>query len=366
MKEVLRELGERRLYWLLAAVPAVFVVERVAEHAGTALFLLSVAAIVPLAALLSRATESVAARTGDAVGGLLNATLGNLTELVISLTALRAGMIDLVKASLAGVIVTNSLFMLGMCLLLGGLRHPVQEFNRASARLQSGMLFIAAVTMLVPTFIGASDKVGRQGMVLQLSVALGVLLLVAYVLGLVFSLGTHKKFFAAATQAAHDEEEAVWPIGLALAMLAGITVLVALVSEVFVESVQAAATTFGMTPAFVGFVVVALVGAAAEMATAFAAARKNRLDLSIGIALGSSVQIALFVAPVMVLASLFISPQPMDLNFWPGIAAFTIMSTLAVAFVASGGRSAWFTGVLLLVLYATFAMTLYLLPPAAA
>ncbi len=365
MTEILRELGERRLYWLLVAVPAVFAVEHLVDGADTALFLLSVAAIVPLAALLSRATESVAARTGDAVGGLLNATLGNLTELVISLTALRAGMIDLVKASLAGVIVTNSLFMLGMCLLLGGLRHPVQEFNRSSARLQSGMLFIAAVAMLVPTFMGASEQAGRQGIVLHLSVALGGVLLTTYVLGLVFSLGTHRKFFAAASAEEH-EEEAVWPIGLALAMLAGVTVLVALVSEVFVESVQAAATTFGMAPAFVGFVVVALVGAAAEMATAFAAARKNRLDLSIGIALGSSVQIALFVAPVMVLASLMIAPQPMDLSFWPGVAAFTILSTIAVAFVASSGRSAWFIGVLLLVLYAMFALTLYLLPPAAA
>jgi Ca2+:H+ antiporter len=366
MNAIARELRENPLLWLLAMVPAVFAAERLAPGAHRALFLLSVLAIVPLAALLSRATESVAAKTGDTVGGLLNATLGNLTELVISLTALRAGMLDLVKASLAGAIVTNSVFMLGMCLLLGGLRHPVQEFNRASARLQSGMLFIAAVTMLVPTFIGASDKAGRQGMVLQLSIALAVLLLVAYVLGLVFSLGTHKKFFAAAVQAAHDEEEAVWPIGVATAMLAGVTVLVALVSEVFVESVQAAATTFGMTPAFVGFIVVALVGAAAEMVTAFAAARRNRLDLSIGIALGSSVQIALFVAPVMVIASLFIAPQPMDLSFWPGIAAFTIMSTLAVTLVASGGRSAWFVGVLLLVLYGTFALTLYLLPPAAA
>jgi Ca2+:H+ antiporter len=365
MQAILEEVANRPLYWLLGAVPAVFAVEHFAGDAGTALFLLSVVAIVPLAALLSRATESVAAKTGDAVGGLLNATLGNLTELVISLTALRAGMLDLVKASLAGAIVTNSVFMLGACLLLGGLRHPVQEFNRSSARLQAGMLFIAAVTMLVPTFVAASGSGARQGVVLELSVALAVLLLVTYVFGLVFSLGTHKSFFAA-SEGHGEAEEAVWPIGLALGMLAGITVLVALVSEVFVESVQSAAETFGMAPAFVGFVVVALVGAAAEMTTAFSAARKNRLDLSIGIALGSSVQIALFVAPVMVLASLFIAPQPMDLSFWPGVAAFTIMSTLAVGFVVSSGRSAWFMGVLLLVLYGTFAMTLYLLPPAAA
>ena len=149
MNAVLHELRHNRILWLLAIVPVVFIVERVAADAHTALFLLSVLAIVPLATLLSHATESVAARTGDAVGGLLNATLGNLTELVIAITALRAGMLDLVKASIAGAIVTNSLFMLGMAFLLGGLRHHVQEYNRATARLQAGMLFLAAFALMV-------------------------------------------------------------------------------------------------------------------------------------------------------------------------------------------------------------------------
>jgi Ca2+:H+ antiporter len=151
---------------------------------------------------------------------------------------------------------------------------------------------------------------------------------------------------------------------VATALLVIVTVLVALVSEVFVGSVQHAALTFGMSPAFVGFVVVAIVGAAAEMTTAFAAARKNRLDLSVGIALGSSSQIALFVAPVLVLLSLFIAPVPLDLSFWPGAVVAVLVSTLAVALVTNGGRSGWYIGVLLLVLYATFAMTLYILPPA--
>jgi Ca2+:H+ antiporter len=166
--------------------------------------------------------------------------------------------------------------------------------------------------------------------------------------------------------AEHDGggDEEVWPVGVAVALLVIVTVLVALVSEIFVGSVQHAALTFGMTPAFVGFVVVAIVGAAAEMTTAFAAARKNRLDLSVGIALGSSSQIALFVAPVLVLLSLFIAPVPLDLSFWPGAVVSVLFSTLAVAFVTNSGRSAWYVGVLLLVLYATFAMTLYVLPPA--
>jgi Ca2+:H+ antiporter len=164
----------------------------------------------------------------------------------------------------------------------------------------------------------------------------------------------------------HGEEgETPWPLGLALVTLAGVTVLVALVSEIFVESVQKAAESFGMTPAFVGFIVVALVGAAAEMASAFSGARKNRLDLSVGIALGSASQIALFVAPVLVLASYYIGPTPMDLQFWPGAVAMMMVATLTAALVTNSGRSAWFVGVLVLMVYLVFAMSLYLLPPRA-
>ena len=364
MSRIAHALRGNPLLWLLAAVPAVFVTEHVAPESHTALFVLAVLAIVPLAALLSHATESVAAKTGDAIGGLLNATLGNLTELVIAITALRAGMYDLVKASIAGAIVTNSLFMLGMALLLGGLRFRTQEYNPGTARLQSGMLFLAAVALVVPSALGGSDRPGADTIVQSLSLGLAVLLLVTYVLGLVYSLGTHRDFFASAGGGAQPEdEEHLWPVGVAVGMLAAVTVIVALVSEIFVESVQYAALSFGMTPAFVGFVVVAIVGAAAEMTAAFSAARKNRLDLSIGIALGSSSQIALFVAPVLVLLSLVIGPTPMDLQFWPGAVVMVMFSTLAVLFLANSGRSSWYLGVMLLVVYATFAMTLYLLPP---
>lgn len=357
--------GLRRnpLLFLLVAVPVVFAVERAAPESHTLLFVLSMLAIIPLAALLSHATESVAAKTGDAVGGLLNATLGNLTELVIAITALRAGMFELVKASIAGAIFTNSLFMLGMALLLGGLKYRTQEYNPGNARLQAGLLFLAAIALLLPSLIGASERPGAATIVQQLSVGLAVLLLLAYVLGLLFSLGTHRDFFAGTAHGAEAEEH-LWPVKLALVMLAVITIIVALVSEIFVESVQFAAVTFGMSPAFVGFIVVAIVGAAAEMTAAFSAARKNRLDLSIGIALGSSSQIALFVAPVLVLLSYLIAPVPMDLVFWPGAVIAVLVSALTVYFVANSGRSAWYLGVLLLVVYATFAMTLYLLPPA--
>ena len=284
-------------------MPVALVAAKLAPTAHTLLFVLSVLAIVPLAALLSHATESVAEKTGDTVGGLLNATLGNLTELVIATAALRAGEYELVKGSIAGTIVTNTLFM----------------------------------------------------------VALAVLLVVGYGLGLLFSLKTHREIFAGAEHA--EAGEPTWPLGVALITLAVVTVLVALVSEIFVESVQKAAETFGMSHTFVGFIVVALVGGAAEMTVAFSAARKNRLDLSVGIALGSASQIALFVGPVLVLLSYVIGPTPMDLQFWPGAVVMVFVATLVAAFITSSGRSAWFVGVLLVFVYAVFAINLYLLPP---
>ena len=361
MNRLLAEIRGTPLLWLLVVVPILLAAEVLRPAAHTLLFFLSILAIVPLAALLSLATESVAAKTGDTIGGLLNATLGNLTELVIALAALGAGQYMLVKASIAGAIVTNALFMLGASFLLGGLKYHVQEFNRSTARLQAGLLFLATVALLIPSAISRADATPGALFTQKLSIGLAVLLMVAYALGLLFSLKTHRDFFGSAE---HGEEEGhAWPLGLALGTLGGVTVLVALVSEVFVASVQDAALALGMTPAFVGFIVVALVGAAAEMAAAFAGARKNRLDLSVGIALGSAAQIALFVAPALVLLSYVIGPEPMSLQLWPGAVTMIVVATLTAALVTTSGRSAWFLGVLLLVVYATFALTLYLLPP---
>ena len=353
VRPLLHEIRHDRLLWLLVMVPVLFAPAFKAEgHA--LLFLLSILAVVPLAALLSMATESVAAKTGDTIGGLLNATLGNLTELVIALAALGAGEYTLVKASIAGAIVTNSLFMLGGSFLLGGLKHHVQEFNRSTARLQAGLLFLATVALLIPSAISRADATPEAQFTEKLSIGLAILLMLTYALGLVFSLKTHRDFFGSAAHSEDEEEH--WPIGLALATLAGVTVLVALVSEVFVASVQDAALALGMTQAFVGFVVVALVGAAAEMAAAFSGARKNRLDLSVGIALGSASQIALFVAPLLVLLSYFIGPAPMSLQLWPGAVTMIVIATLTAALVTTSGRSAWFVGVLVLMVYATLAL----------
>jgi len=361
MNALLKEIRHNPLLWLLAFVPVLFAAAKLRPESHTLLFVLSVLAIVPLAGLLSHATESVAAKTGDAVGGLLNATLGNLTELVIALTALGAGQYMLVKASIAGAIVTNTLFMLGASFFLGGLKNHVQEYNRVSARLQAGLLFLATIALLIPSMVTDVDVATRTAFVQPLSLGLAILLIVAYALGMLFQLKTHKELFASAAHG--EDEEAPWPIGLALGTLAGVTLLVALVSEVFVESVQKAAEAFGMSQAFVGFIVVALVGGAAEMASAFSAARKDRLDMSVGIALGSASQIALFVAPVLVIVSYFVGPTPMDLQIWPGAVVMILLGTLTACLVTNSGRSAWFVGVLLLMVYSVFALTLYLMPP---
>jgi Ca2+:H+ antiporter len=359
MKLLLKEIRHNPLLWLLAFVPVVFAGQKLYPEAHTLLFVLSILAIVPLAVLLSHATESVAAKTGDMFGGLLNATLGNLTELVIAVAALRAGQYTLVKASIAGAIVTNTLFMLGASFFLGGLKHHTQEYNRVNARLQAGLLFLATVALLMPSAASRLDSAGAFTQ--KLSFGLAILLIATYGIALLFSLKTHRELFASAESGGADETP--WPLGLALATLAGVTVLVALVSEVFVESVQKAAETLGMTPAFVGFIVVALVGGAAEMASAFSGARKNRLDLSVGIALGSASQIALFVAPVLVLLSYILGPAPMDLQFWPGAIVMMLIATMTASLVTNSGRSAWFVGVQLLMVYLIFALTLYLLPP---
>jgi Ca2+:H+ antiporter len=361
MSPLLREIRHTPLLWMLIFVPAVLVAARVVPAAHTLLFVLAVLAIVPLAALLSHATEAVSEKTGDAIGGLLNATLGNLTELIIAVAALHAGEYMLVKASIAGAIVTNSLFMLGASFLLGGLRYHVQEYNRAGGRMYSALLLMATIALLAPAAVSELDLARGEVMAQNFSAALAILLIVAYGLSLLFSLKTHKELFA--NEDTSKPEEASWPINLAVGTLLVVTVLVALVSEIFVESVQKAAATLGMSPAFVGFIIVALVGAAAEMAVAFSAARKNRLDMSVSIALGSASQIALFVAPVLVLLSYVVGPKPMDLQFWPGAVTMVMIAAVTAAFMTNGGRSAWFIGALLIFIYVIFAMTLYMVPP---
>ncbi len=333
MKPLLSEIRKNPLLWLLVFVPVVFVASRLAPEAATLLFVLSVLAIVPLAALLSRPAQRHPGQP-DRTGHRARRPARG---------AVHAGE--------------------GLDRRRDRRQHPVHARGVVPARRAQAprLLFLATVALLVPSAIASADSPEMTAMTGPLSVGLAVLLIAAYGLGLLFSLKTHRDFFASAAHG--DDAGTPWPMGLALATLAGVTVLVALVSEIFVESVQGAALEIGMTPAFVGFVVVALVGGAAEMASAFSGARKNRLDLSVGIALGSASQIALFVAPVLVLLSYVLGPSPMGLQFWPGAVVMMLIATMTATMLTSGGRSAWFVGVLLLMVYTVFAMTLYLLPP---
>ncbi|MEB3206828.1 MAG: calcium/proton exchanger [Vampirovibrionales bacterium] len=360
MNLLVQSVRQSPLLWLLVFVPVLFVAQILVPEQHTLLFACSILAIIPLARLMSFATESVASKTGDAAGGLLNATLGNLTELIISLSALKAGQYVLVKASLAGAIVSNTLFLMGACFLLGGLKYPMQAFNLANVRLMISMIFLATFALMVPSAITAADS---QAVTQKLSLGISVVLIVTYALGLLFTLGTHRQLLASAASE-ENPSEGQWPLGLSLATLLASTVLVALVSDVFVETVQEAAHNLGVSAAFVGFIVVALVGGAAEMTAAFSAARKDRLDLSVTIAFGSASQIALFIAPLLVILSYFLGPSPMNLQFWPGAVVMMFVSIMTAALVTSSGKSAWFTGVLMLMVYLVFAMTLYILPPA--
>jgi Ca2+:H+ antiporter len=220
---------------------------------------------------------------------------------------------------------------------------------------------MATIALLAPAAVADLDLARGEVMAQKLSAGLAILLIIAYGLGLLFSLNTHKELFVSADHG--ETHEVPWPLGLAVGTLIVVTVLVALVSEIFVSSVQKAGETLGMSPAFVGFIIVPLVGAAAEMAVAFSAARKDRLDMSVSIALGSASQIALFVAPVLVLISYVAGPKPMDLQFWPGAVTMVMISAVTASFITNSARSAWFIGALLLFIYAIFAMTLYVVPP---
>ena len=360
MKQFLHDIKTTPIFWMGIFIPIVLVLEFTHSASHTTMFVLSLLAIIPLAGFLSHATEGIAAKTGDTIGGLLNATLGNLTELVIFIAALNKGLIELVKASIAGAIVTNSLFMLGMSFLLGGLKFKVQNFNKLNAFIQSSLLFIVCIALMVPTIV---TKVSNEENIFPLgniSLGISILLMAIYLLNLLFSLKTHANFFKA-DEVASNHEEHVWPVNVSLIVLAVSAVCIAIVSEIFVEGVQDAATKMGLSQAFVGFIIIPIVGAAAEMMAAFSAAKKNKLDISVSIAMGSSAQIALFVTPLMIMLSYFIAPASMDLSFKGGLIFMLLFATLTVSLTSNHGKSTWYLGVLLLSVYAIFGVTLYFL-----
>jgi Ca2+:H+ antiporter len=353
------------LNWLLVFVPAAVVLKYAAPGLPALVFAAACLAVIPLAGLLGHATEELAARTNEGLGGLLNATFGNAAELIIALMALEQGLHDVVKASLTGSIIGNILLVMGASFLAGGVKYKIQTFNPTGARAQANMLTLAAIALIVPAayhYLGGQEApLLERGMSLEIA---GILL-VTYCLGLFFSLRTHRHLFSGG-QHLHGEKKTGpgWSLRKALLVLTVSTTLIAWVSEILVGAVEPAAEALGMTEIFVGVVIVAIIGNAAEHSSAVVAALKNRMDLSIGISLGSSIQIALFVAPVLVLASLVVGPKAMDL-------VFTLPEVLAVALavaisaqVTIDGESNWLEGVQLLSVYAILGIVFYFLPHA--
>jgi Ca2+:H+ antiporter len=357
------------LNWLLAFVPIAIVLRFWPSlHEPTALFICSAVAIIPLAGWMGRSTESLACRMGEGIGGLLNATFGNAAELIIAAIALNKGLTGVVKASIAGSIIGNILLVLGLSILCGGTKYSGQTFNKAGARTSAISLSLAAIALIIPTVFHMTAERSPAGwspeVEHRLSLGIAIVLFLTYFCVLGFSLKTHKHFFQGKNSESEEPAEH-WPVSRAGLILLGATALVALLSEFLVGTIENVRTSFGLTETFVGVVIVAIVGNAAEHSTAVLMALKNKMDLSVGIAIGSSLQIALFVAPVLVFLSYFFG-HPIDLEFTrPEV--FAVVASVYILFQISGdGETNWIEGVQLLSLYVVLGILFFYLPEAAA
>jgi Ca2+:H+ antiporter len=356
-------LAEAPLAWLLVAVPVAAWLHHARPESPLLVFAMACVAIVPLAGLLGVATEKLAARLGEGIGGFLNATLGNAAELIIALVALRAGMLDVVKASITGSIIGNLLLVLGAAFLAGGLRHPVQSFATIGARAQIGMMALAAMAILIPSIVAVIGGGRFAAQSVTFSIVVSVVLLAVYLMSLVFTLRTHTHLFRGEVDTAENASHgAPWPMSLSVGVMAVVTLLIVWMSEILVATVEHASTSLGLSNLFVGVVVVAVVGNAAEHSTAVLMAMRNRMEIAVSIAIGSSTQIALLVAPLLVLLSLVIAPAPLSLAF-TGVEVFLVlMATFVASILVVDGRTTWFTGVQLLAVYLVMAITVFGVP----
>jgi Ca2+:H+ antiporter len=353
------------LNWLLIFVP-IAIALRLWPGGGnpTAIFICSAVGIIPLAGWMGRATEALAARMGEGIGGLLNATFGNAAELIIAVIALSKGLGSVVKASITGSIIGNILLVLGLSILCGGTKYSEQKFNKTGARTSAISLSLAAIALIIPTVfhMAAERSPGGWSLVMEqeLSLAIAVVLFLTYCCVLGFSLKTHKHFFQS-TGSELEEKGEDWPRRKAVLILLVATAFVALLSEFLVGTIENVRATFGITEVFIGVIIVAIVGNAAEHSTAVLMALKNKMDLSVGIAIGSSLQIALFVAPVLVFVS-YLFGQPMDLEFTrPEV--FAVVASVYILFQISGdGETNWIEGVQLLSLYLILTILFFYLP----
>ena len=352
-------------YLLVPFIPLAIAFDLLGASAGIVFFAAAIG-IIPTAALMGRATEELAARSGPGIGGLLNVTFGNAPELIIALFALQQGLQEVVKASIVGSIIGNILLVLGAAMLVGGIGRQEQRFSRTGVGAQTSMLLLAAAALVMPAIFElvegkglpspTAESVNYGGTVEHLSLAVAIVLMATYVAGLFFSMKTHRSLF----NPEYEEEDTWgWSVRTSMIALAVAGVLVGVMSEVLVGSISEASESIGLSEFFVGVIVVAIVGNAAEHWVAVLVAVKDKMDLAVNIAVGSSAQIALFVAPVLVIASFFLGPYPLALVF-NGFELGAILLAILVAHqVTSDGESNWFEGLQLLALYFLLGLTFY-------
>lgn len=353
---------ENLLNWLLLFVPVALLLEYVLHGGAIAIFVTSALGIIPLAGWMGRATEQIAERMGEGVGGLLNATFGNAAELIIALIALNAGLYDLVKASITGSIIGNILLVFGLGALIGGAKFPAQKFNRTAAGLGSTLLVLSAVGLVVPAIFHYLARGNPAAHEQELSLEIAIVLMLTYVLSLFFTLRTHRHLYTGG--GGHEAAAVVGhaSAGRALGALLLATAGVALMAELLVGAAEVTAAALGWSEVFVGVIVVAIIGNAAEHSTAVIMAAKNKMDVAINIAVGSSIQVALFVAPLLVFLSYLLGPQPMDLIFTPLEVLAVALSVGIIAFIANDGESHWMEGVQLLAVYVILGIAFFWLP----
>jgi Ca2+:H+ antiporter len=346
---------------LLVFVPVAIAADLL--HASpVTVFVLSAIAIIPLSGYLGRATEEIAGYTGPTLGGLLNATLGNLAELIIAVIALRAGLLELVKASITGSILGNLLLVLGAAQLAGGLKHRTQRFSVALAGLSISLLVIAVIGLVIPALYNATHVDPTRAFTRRVSEGVAALLIVGYALSLIYSMGTHRSVFGESREVAAEAHSTThagrWSVGRAVLVLVGSAAVVGWLSEILVGSTEAAIERIGLSQIFVGLIVVPIIGNAAEHSSAVLMAMRNRMDLAVSIAVGSSTQVALLIAPLLVFVGLVVG-QPMDLAFSPFEVVSVALAVAVATAVVRDAESDWLEGAFLLLVYGMLAVAFF-------
>ncbi len=347
----------RPVRWLLALIPVAIAAQWFGAS-PIAVFAVSALAIVPLSALLGDATEELAGHAGPLVGGVLNASLGNLAELIIGVLALRAGMVDLVKASITGSILGNLLLVLGAAQFAGGLKFQTQRFSRQLAGMNTSLLVVAVVGLVVPALFHLSHPDPTHRLTVKMSEFVAALLVIGYALSLVYSMGTHRAAFGAGGEVSGGEHAPEWSLRRTVVVLVAVSAGLAWMSELLVGATRGAVAATGLSEFFVGIVLVPIIGNAAEHSTAVIMATRNRMDLAIGIALGSTVQVALLVAPLLVFAGLMFG-QPMDLAFSVFEVASVALAVWIASVIVQDGESNWLEGAFLLLVYSVLGVAFY-------